>query len=52
MTVTIHTARLYVMAAKECGDEERAETLLTEFEAVYPEAGEQLRNEVQEAYDA
>ncbi len=50
MTVGIREARMVVMAALECGDESRAETLMTEFEAVYPEQGAQLRLEVEEAY--
>lgn len=46
----IRDARFAVMAAMECGDYSRAETLLTEYEAVYPEAGAMLRDEVNEAY--
>ena len=50
MIVTLQSARQYVMAAMECGDTSRAETLVTEFEDVYPEQGAQLRAEVEEAY--
>jgi hypothetical protein len=50
MIVTLGMARQHVMAALECNDTSRAETLMMEFEAVYPEAGAQLREEVAEAY--
>jgi hypothetical protein len=39
-----------IMAAMECNDISRAETLLTEYTSVYPEAGEMLREEVLEGY--
>lgn len=47
----ISNARSYIMAAMECNDVSRATTLLTEYTAVYPDAGEQLRAEVLEAYE-
>lgn len=43
-------ARRHVMAAMECGDQPRAETLLREYAYVYPDAGAQLYDEVREAY--
>lgn len=46
----VRDARFAVMAAMECGDTSRAETLLTEYESVYPENGAMLREEVREAY--
>lgn len=48
----VRDARMAIMAAMECHDFERAETLLTEYEAVYPENGVLLREEVREAYTA
>lgn len=46
----VRDARFAVMAAMECGDYSRADTLLTEYESVYPEAGHMLREEVRDAY--
>jgi hypothetical protein len=43
-------ARRAVWAAIECGDVERARTLLVEYESVYPEGGAELRDEVNDAY--
>jgi len=44
-------ARIAVMAAMETGNFDRAREVLVEFTAVFPEAGESLRNDVIESYN-